>query len=984
MATPTKTGVAKNTGEDWLRLSKLIFTRWVNQKLAKINVHVDDAITAFGTGIALVQLLEVLSEKKYEGKMEKNIKNIAQKIDNANNALRFLFDTCKVEMKIKPSAEDLVNGNEKNVLGLLWAIMSKYMKFGDDEEGGQLSARDALLLWVQNKLSTYDNVKIENFTTSFHDGLALCALIHKHRPKLIDYASLTKENKQHNLRVAIDAAEAYFGLEKYLTPEDIPKLDEKSMVVYISEYYYGIAEQRKLDLAAARIGKVVKLTIENDALRAEYAAKAHELVNHIAKVEKILEDRTIDNTMAGAKRKIEEFYEYKTKDKGIIIGMQLDLEGLYNTLAMKLSHNKRPEFAPPKGQTLKDIEQTIQHLEAVEQERKVALHAELNRQIKLVHQDAQHKSRFEKLQSWIAEKTAYLQTKEHITSVSQAQLQLRLLDAYDKESTAVHDGSFHQLKALGGTIVAEKYERSHDIQSREAEIQSGFQKLNELSKAKRPVLDDDLAREIFKEKVLLLNQQHVANHAKLEGWIHEKEAYLKKKEAINSVSEANTQISLLDAYDDEQKTTNDSAVKALKALGANILAQKYDTQYSKWSFENPNEIHNREKHVDDKFKELHGLSADKRKVLEADLHREQEKERLRLEYAHLASEFSRWTKETAEDVSDAQFGFTLEEVEAYQSVLSKSEADVKHAGQQKTSEYQNVSQQLSHLGVTENMYTKLSNDDLAKAYSALEHALENRNKAYQTELARQRANDQLCKDFAHLVDPFSKWISDQKDAITKSTASLEDQLANVKHRESQLATDGAKLHDIDALNKKLDEAGITNNRHTTLTAKDVHVQFEQYKAFLVRKQKMLEEEIEQHKLRGVTPEQLKEIEDNFAKFDADKSGKIDKKELKTCLYSLGEEKTNAEVQAILKQYGNGEAIPLDGFKQFMIGILAVTDSKEDILNAFNVINKGDSVGRVAKMEIVMSEHDLSYIKKTAPQADGGINYHAWTEDVFSR
>ena len=102
------------------------------------------------------------------------------------------------------------------------------------------------------------------------------------------------------------------------------------------------------------------------------------------------------------------------------------------------------------------------------------------------------------------------------------------------------------------------------------------------------------------------------------------------------------------------------------------------------------------------------------------------------------------------------------------------------------------------------------------------------------------------------------------------------------------------------------------------------------------------------------------------------------------MYSLGEEKTNAEVQAILKQYGDGEAIPLEGFKQFMIGILAVTDSKEDILNAFSIINKGDTVGRINKMEIVMPEHDLAYIKKTAPQVEGGLNYHAWTEDVFSR
>jgi len=286
--------------------------------------------------------------------------------------------------------------------------------------------------------------------------------------------------------------------------------------------------------------------------------------------------------------------------------------------------------------------------------------------------------------------------------------------------------------------------------------------------------------------------------------------------------------------------------------------------------------------------------------------------------------------------------------------------------------------------VTQNIYTKLTLDDLAKANTSLEGALKSRHEAYDKELARQRANDQLCKDFAGLVDPFSKWISDQKDTISKSTASLEDQLSNVDSRIKGVGTDGAKLKDIDSLNAKLDAAGITNNKHTTLTAKDVHVQWEQYQAFLQRKKKMLIEEIEQHKLRGVTPEQLKEIEDNFKRFDADHSGKIDKKELKTCLYSLGEEKNNAEVVAILKTYGDGEGIVLEGFKKFMVGILAVSDSKDDILNAFKLINKGDEIGRTPKMELVMGESDITYINQTAPKANGGIDYKSWTHDVFSR
>ena len=96
----------------------------------------------------------------------------------------------------------------------------------------------------------------------------------------------------------------------------------------------------------------------------------------------------------------------------------------------------------------------------------VALHAELNRQIKLVQLDEQHKYRYNLLASWITEKEAYLQKKENIESVSSAQLHLRLLDAYDKESAAIFEGSVQQLLKLGENLVQEHYERSTEVQQR--------------------------------------------------------------------------------------------------------------------------------------------------------------------------------------------------------------------------------------------------------------------------------------------------------------------------------------------------------------------------------------------------------------------------------------------------------------------------------------------------------------------------------------
>ena len=68
-------------------------------------------------------------------------------------------------------------------------------------------------------MSDYDNVRIENMSTSFRNGLAFCAIIHHFRPHLLDYDSLPPANVLINNRLAFSLAESELGIASLLDPE---------------------------------------------------------------------------------------------------------------------------------------------------------------------------------------------------------------------------------------------------------------------------------------------------------------------------------------------------------------------------------------------------------------------------------------------------------------------------------------------------------------------------------------------------------------------------------------------------------------------------------------------------------------------------------------------------------------------------------------------------------------------------------------------
>jgi len=70
------------------------------------------------------------------------------------------------------------------------------------------SKRNALLKWCQNRTIGYPNIDITNFSSSWNDGLALCALLHTYLPDQIPYSELTTVETRRNFSVAFEAAES--------------------------------------------------------------------------------------------------------------------------------------------------------------------------------------------------------------------------------------------------------------------------------------------------------------------------------------------------------------------------------------------------------------------------------------------------------------------------------------------------------------------------------------------------------------------------------------------------------------------------------------------------------------------------------------------------------------------------------------------------------------------------------------------------------
>ncbi|XP_012412373.1 F-actin-monooxygenase MICAL3 [Trichechus manatus latirostris] len=102
-------------------------------------------------------------------------------------------------------------------------------------------ARSSKLLgWCQRQTDGYAGVNVTDLTMSWKSGLALCAIIHRYRPDLIDFDSLDGQNVEKNNQLAFDIAEKELGISPIMTGKEMASVgepDKLSMVMYLTQFY---------------------------------------------------------------------------------------------------------------------------------------------------------------------------------------------------------------------------------------------------------------------------------------------------------------------------------------------------------------------------------------------------------------------------------------------------------------------------------------------------------------------------------------------------------------------------------------------------------------------------------------------------------------------------------------------------------------------------------------------------------------------------
>ncbi|KAJ2923764.1 hypothetical protein H1R20_g13333, partial [Candolleomyces eurysporus] len=372
------------------------FCKWLNTKLeANGYPPMTSLVKDLSDGVRLIQLMEIMGDTSL-GRYNKNPRMRVQKAENATKALEFITSRGVKLTNIGP--EDIIDGNLKLILGMIWTLILRFTIADISEEG--LSAKEGLLLWCQRKTAPYKEVDVQDFSHSWSDGLALCALIHCHRPDLLDYDKLDKGDRHGNTALAFQIAAEHLGIPQLLEVEDLcdsARPDERSVMTYIASFFHAFSSMGTSDrifiirvsvfMGNADQAETESRRVENFAdlmqsvwvIRTDYERRARLLLANLEEVQNQWAASVFTGVYIDAKEEQSNFNTYKQTTKRTWVTERQDVITLFGNVQTKLKTYSLAEYVPPKGLAPSDLDDAWQRLLKSEAHRSRGINAEIRK-----------------------------------------------------------------------------------------------------------------------------------------------------------------------------------------------------------------------------------------------------------------------------------------------------------------------------------------------------------------------------------------------------------------------------------------------------------------------------------------------------------------------------------------------------------------------------------------------------------------------------
>ncbi|KAG0424068.1 hypothetical protein HPB47_000187 [Ixodes persulcatus] len=726
------------------------FTAWCNSHLRKAGTQIDNIEEDFRNGLKLMLLLEVISgetlPKPDRGKMR------FHKIANVNKALDFIAS--KGVKLVSIGAEEIVDGNVKMTLGLIWTIILRFAI--QDISVEEMTAKEGLLLWCQRKTAPYKNVNVQNFhlrqvcLCCWKDGLAFCALIHRHRPDLLDYGKLKKENPLDNLNLAFDVAEKHLNIPRMLDAEDMVYTakpddravmtyvscyyhafqgaqqvnrrtyapppppchsrdmnstampDERAIMTYVSSYYHTFAGAQQAETAANRICKVLKVNQENERLMEEYERLASDLLDWIRRTTPWLENRTTDNTLPGVQKKLEECWSAYHLFRNPLPSPSFH--------ALNFTHCRNQE----RGQDIRTppLNPPLHGIVAVLCRWRTGLSPLCGRRLeRLDHLAQKFKHKADIHEEWTRGKEEMLQSQDfRQCRLNEVKALKKKHEAFESD-LAAHQDRVEQIAAIAQELNALGYHDSASVNARCQRICDQWDRLGTLTQKRRSALEE---AERVLEKIDHLHLEFAKRVAPFNNWLDGAREDLVDMFIVHTMEEIQ---GLMEAHEQFKQTLGEADKEHKAIVGLAQEVQAIAGQYQvPGGVENPYTTLTSQV-ITTKWTDVKQLVPKRDQTLQTELMRQQSNERLRRKFAEKANVVGPWIERQMDAVAALGMGMqgsleeTLHRLQQYEqgSVQYRPHMD----------ELEKCHQEIQEAMIFENRYTQYTMETLRVGWEQL-------------------------------------------------------------------------------------------------------------------------------------------------------------------------------------------------------------------------------------------------------------------------